>query len=70
MKIVNSQSWEKGQAGILTLLLVIFLVWVFMDGRPFFRNTGRDLKVTVQDAGQDLRSTGRDMADSIRHTVQ
>jgi len=56
--------------GIFTLLLVIFLIWAFAGDRHLFRSTGRDIKTTVQDAGQDLKSTGRDVADSIRHTVQ
>ncbi len=70
MSTSDNLSWENGQIGILTLLLVIFFIWVFASGRPLFRNTGRDLKTTVQDAGHDLKSSGRDMADSIRRTVQ
>jgi len=70
MSISNNQSWENGQIGIFVLLLVLFFIWVFVGGRPLFRSTGRDIKTTVQDAGQDLKSTGRDVADSIRRTVQ
>jgi hypothetical protein len=56
--------------GILTLILIIFFIWIFAGGRQPFRSTGRDIRTTVQDAGHDLKSTGRDMADSIRHSVQ
>jgi hypothetical protein len=70
MSTSDNQSWKNGQIGIFTLLLLIFLIWAFAGGRPIFRSTGRDVKTTVQDAGQDLKSTGRDVADSIRRTVQ
>jgi len=70
MSTPNSESWGNGGIGVFTLLLVIFLIWVFAGGRPFYHNTGRDFKRTVQDAGQDLKSTGRDAAASIRDTVQ
>ena len=65
-----SRSWGYTPTGILTLLLVVFLIWAIAGGRPLFRSSGRDVKTTVQDAGQDLKSAGRDVADSIRHTVQ
>jgi len=70
MNTPNNQSWGNGQIGILTLLLIVLLIWVFAGGRPFFRSTGHDIKATVHDAGQDLKSTGREAADSIRDTVQ
>jgi hypothetical protein len=70
MSASENQSRDKGQSGVLVLLLVIFLVWVFSAGRPHFSNTGRDLKTTIHDAGQDLKSSGRDAADSIRHGLQ
>jgi uncharacterized membrane protein len=66
MSTSNSESWGNAPIGIFTLVLVIFLIWAFAGGRPFFRNTGRDIKSTVQDAGQDLRASGRDLADSAR----
>jgi hypothetical protein len=66
MSTSNSQSWGNAPIGIFTLVLVVFLIWAFAGGRPFFRNTGRDIKSTVQDAGHDLRSSGRDLADSVR----
>ncbi len=70
MSTQNSQSWQKGQAAVFVLLLVVFLIWALADGRPFFRNTGHDIRTTVHDAGQDLKTTGRDAAASIRDTVQ
>ena len=70
MSTLDNQSWGNGQSGIFTLLLVVFLILAFAGGRHFFHNTGRDLKITVQDAGHDLKSTGRDVAASIRDTVQ
>jgi len=70
MSTSESQSWGNAPVGIFTLLLLIFLVWAFADGRPFFRHSRGDLKATVHDAGQDLKSTGRDAAASIRDTVQ
>jgi hypothetical protein len=70
MSTENNQSLKNGQIGIVTLLVVILLIWIFAGGRPFFRSTGQDLKATVQDAGQDLKSSGRDAAASIRRTVQ
>lgn len=66
----HSKSWGYAPTGVLTLLLVIFLIWAIAGGRPLFRSSGQDVKTTVQDAGQDLKAAGRDVADSIRHAVQ
>lgn len=41
--------------GVLTLLLVAFLIWAIAGGRPLFRSSGQDIQTTVQDAGQDLK---------------
>jgi len=65
-----SRSWGYAPTGVLTLLLIVFLVWAIAGERPLFRSSGRDLKTTVQDAGQDIKAAGRDVADSIRDTVQ
>jgi len=65
----NNLSIEKGQAGVIILVLVIFLVIAFAGGRHFFHNTRNDIRDTVHDAGQDLKATGRDAADNIRDTV-
>ena len=70
MSSSNNESWSNYPMGILTILLIVFLVWVFAGGRPLFRNTGRDLRVTMHDAGQDLKATGRDAASIIRDAVQ
>ena len=70
MNTSNNQLWGNSQIGIFTLLLVVFFIWIFAGGRPLFRNTGRDIKTSVQDAGHDLKSTGRDVAASIRGNVQ
>ena len=70
MSTSANQSWGSPQIGTLTVLLVIFFIWAFAGGGHFLRNTGGDLKASVQDAGQDLKSSGRDLGDSIRRTVQ
>lgn len=66
----HSKSWGYAPSGVFTLLLFVFLIWAIAGGRPLFRNSGQDIKVTVQDAGQDLKAAGRDVADSIRRTVE
>lgn len=65
-----SRSWGYAPTGVLTLLLVAFLIWAIAGGRPLFRSSGQDIQTTVQDAGQDLKAAGRDVADSIRDAVQ
>lgn len=59
-----SRSWGYAPTGVLSLLLVIFLVWAIAGNRPLFRSG------TMHEAGQDLKSAGRDVADSIRRTVK
>ncbi len=70
MSASNSESWGNGPIGLVTVLLVVLFIWILAGGRPFFSNTGHDIKRTFQDAGHDLKSTGRDAAASIRDTVQ
>ncbi len=65
-----SRSWGYAPTSVLTLLLVVFIVWAIAGDRPLFRSSGRDLKTTVKDAGQDIKSAGRDVADSIRDAVK
>lgn len=65
-----SKSWGYAPPGVLTILLVAFLVWAIAGGRPLFRSSGQDVKATLQDAGQDLKAAGRDVADSVRHAAQ
>ncbi len=66
----HSKSWGYAPTGVLTFLLVIFLIWAIAGDRPLFRSSGHNLKSIVQDAGQDLKSMSRDVSDSIRRTVQ
>lgn len=66
----HSKSWGYAPTGVLTVLLVIFVTWAIAEERPLLRSSARDVKTTVQDAGQDLKAAGRDVADSIRDTVQ
>ena len=55
-----SKSWGYRPTGILTVLLVVFLVWAIAGGRPLFRSS----------IGHDIRSVGHDMTDSVRRDVQ
>ena len=55
-----SKPWGYAPTGILTLVLIIFLVWAIAGGRPLFRHS----------MGQDMRETGRGVAADIRHAVQ
>lgn len=55
-----SKAWGYAPTGILTVLLMIFLVWAIAGQRPLFRRT----------VGDDIRDAGRDVADSIRDTVR
>ena len=65
-----SSTWGYAPTGGLTLVLVILLIWAIAEGRPLFRSTSEDLKVTAQDTAHDLRSAGRDAVASIRNAVQ
>ncbi len=58
-----SKPWGFAPTGILTLLLLVFIVWAIAGGRPLFRSS-------MSDAGHELKAAGRDVAESIRHTVQ
>jgi len=55
-----SKSWGYRPTGVLTVLLVIFLVWAIAGGRPLFRSS----------AGQDIRAAGHDMVNSVRGAVR
>ena len=55
-----SKSWGYRPMGVLTVMLVLFLIWAIAAGRPLFRHS----------LGTDLRSTGHDMSDSIKRDVQ
>ena len=56
----HSKSWGYAPTGILTVLLVFFLIWAIAGGRPLFRSS----------LGQDIRSAGHDAADSVRRAVR
>jgi len=55
-----SKSWGYRPTGILTVLLVIFLVWAIAGNRPLFRSS----------LGNDIRAAGHDAADSVRRAVR
>jgi hypothetical protein len=55
-----SRSWGYAPTGVLSLLLVVFLIWAIVGERPLFRSS----------VAQDLKAAGRDVAASIRDTVQ
>jgi len=54
-----SKSWGYRPTGVLTVLLVVFLIWAIAGGRPLFRHS----------LGHDIRSAGQDVGDSVRRTV-
>ena len=54
-----SRGWGYRPTGVLTVLLVIFLIWAIAGNRPLFRR-----------AGNDIRAAGHDMADSVRRAVR
>ena len=55
-----SKSWGYRPTGVLTVLLVVFLIWAIAGGRPLFRHSLR----------ADIRSAGQDVGDSVRRVVQ
>ena len=46
-----SKSWGYKPTGVLTAMLVLFVVWAIIAGRPLFRHS----------VAQDIRTTGHDM---------
>lgn len=65
-----SRGWGYAPSGVLMLLLVGFVVWSMASERPLFKSSGKDVKASVQDAGNDLKAAGRDVADSIRDVTK
>ena len=65
-----SRSWGAAPSAVFSVLLIIFLVWIFAGDRPLFRSSSGNIETTIQDAGREIKSTGRDVADSIRDVVQ
>lgn len=70
----HSKSWGYTPTGVLTLLLVVYLIWALASGRPLFRSsshsTGDEVAHSVQDAADAVKRTGRDAADAVRDAVQ
>jgi len=65
-----SRAWGYAPTGVLTIMLVVFLIWAITQDRPLFRSSpASDIESAVQEAGQDIKAAGRDVADSIRDTV-
>ena len=54
-----SKEWGYRPTGILTVLLVIFIIWAIAGNRPLFRR-----------AGNDIRAAGHDVANSVRDAVR
>ena len=54
-----SKSWGYRPTGILTILLVIFLIWAIAGNRPLFRR-----------AGDNIRAAGHDIANSVERAVK
>lgn len=65
-----SRSWGYAPMGILAFLLAVYFIWVIAEGRPLFRDSGKSIRATVEDAGEDLKAAGRDVADSVRDAVK
>ncbi len=63
-----SREWGYGPSGILTVIIVIFLVWAVAENRPLFRsNTASD---TIHQVGHDIKDAGRKVADSVNDAVR
>ena len=54
-----SREWGYRPTGILTVLLVVFLIWAIAGNRPLFRR-----------AADDIRSAGHDVVNSVRDAVR
>ena len=55
-----SKEWGYRPTGVLTILLVIFIIWAIAGNRPLFRSS----------LGNDIRSAGHNVADSVRDAVR
>ena len=56
----HSKSWGYRPTGVLTVLLVLFLIWAIAGNRPLFRSS----------LGNDIRSAGHNAVDSVRDAVR
>jgi len=54
-----SKEWGYRPTGILTVLLVVFLIWAIAGNRPLFRRAGNDMKAAGQDMGDALKRAVR-----------
>jgi hypothetical protein len=54
-----SKEWGYRPTGILTVLLVIFLIWAIAGDRPLFRR-----------AGDNIRAAGHNVVNSVRDAVR
>jgi len=55
-----SKQWGYRPTGILSVLLVIFIIWAIAGNRPLFRRS----------LGDDIRSAGENAADAVRDAVR
>ena len=55
-----SKSWGYAPTGVLSVLLVVFLIWAIAGGRPLFRSGS---------VGDSIRDAGHDVADTVRDAV-
>lgn len=64
-----SRSWGYTPVGVLSFLLIVFIIWAVVAERSLFSSSGSSLESSVEEVGDDLEEAGRDVADSIRDTV-
>lgn len=51
-----SKSWGYRPVGVVTVLLVIFLIWAIAGGRPLFRRTvGGDIRAASDEVKRAVR---------------
>lgn len=62
----HSKSWGYAPMGILSIVLVVFLVWAIVGERPLFRSSGGNIESSVERAGQNIKEAGRDVVDTVR----
>lgn len=64
-----SRTWGYAPVGLLTVLLVVFIVWAVAGERPLFRSAGNDVQDVVQEGADSLKDLTRDAGDAVRRTV-
>ena len=63
----HSRSWGFGPTGILSILLIVFIVWAVAENRPLFRSSpAADIDSAIHEVGHDLKAIGREAADTVR----